>query len=134
MRKSFSNKNVCLVHFTCAKILIKSKLKILSWTVMLKGIVRQILKKNDWRNHSAHLVLHKEVRDFTQALRHNLATLAISTFGLAIALTWSDVVKSIINEVFPQRQLFTAQISVAIIVTLFSVTFTYLISRFTKKV
>jgi hypothetical protein len=91
--------------------------------------VLEKLNKRDWRYHKATMQVHTEVRGFAKTLKENFWTLSISTFGIATALIWYEVVKQVIDEFFPQRNTLGIKLFVAIVVTLVSITGTYIISR-----
>ncbi len=99
---------------------------------MLKGILN-LFKKENWRQHSARLVIHKEVTNYAQTLRNNFTTLAISIIGVATAISWSSVVQTVLTDLFPNTSDLMSKMYVAIVITLVSITLTYLITRFTKR-
>ena len=91
--------------------------------------VLEKLNKRDWRYYKTTMQVHTEVKGFSKHLRDNFWTLAISTFGIATALIWYEVVKQVIDEFFPLRNTLGIKIFAAIVVTLVSITGTYIISR-----
>ena len=95
-------------------------------------VVRKVLEKlnkRDWRYHKATMQVHSEVRGFAKTLKENFWTLTISTFGIATGLIWYEVVKTVIDEFFPQRSTLGIKLFVAILVTFVSITGTYVVSR-----
>ena len=95
--------------------------------------VLEKLNKHDWHYHKARMQMHSEVGGFARHLKQNFWTLALSTFGLATALMWSDVVKTIIDEFYPERSTLLIKFYVAITVTFISITATYVFTKLTKK-
>jgi len=98
-------------------------------------VVKMLQKLNtkNWHYNKAKMQVSSEMRDFSRHLKDNFWTLTISTFGLAIALMWTDVVRTIIDELYPNRSTLYIKFYVAIVVTLISVSATYVISKLTKK-
>jgi len=91
------------------------------------------LKRGDWHYHKAKMQVHTEVKDFSRHLRDNFWTLAVSTFGIATGLIWYEVIKTIIDDFFPNRSSFAIKFYVAIFVTLFSITGTYVVTKLKNK-
>lgn len=87
------------------------------------------LPKNDWRMHSRGMSLHHEVDRFARKTKDNFITLVITIVGMATALTWNEVVKTLIGIFFPDRSALYAQVYVAVIATIFTLIATYAISR-----
>jgi hypothetical protein len=87
------------------------------------------VNKKDWKLQKAKMQVSSEVRSFRKHLSQNFWTLAISTFGIANGLVWYDVWSTIVSEFFPNRSTLLVKIYVAIIITLFSITATYIVTR-----
>jgi len=83
----------------------------------------------DWRMQKAKIQMGSEVRNFRNHLSQNFWTLAISTFGIANGLVWYDVWNTLVSTFFPNRNGFLTKVYVAIIVTLFSITATYIVTK-----
>jgi hypothetical protein len=94
----------------------------------LKQQINKVNKK-DWKLQKAKMQVSSEVRSFRKHLSQNFWTLAISTFGIANGLVWYDVWSTIVSEFFPNRSTLLVKIYVAIIITLFSITATYIVTR-----
>lgn len=91
------------------------------------------MPKRDWRMQSTGMTLHHEVDRFARKTKDNFITLVITIIGMATALTWNEVVRTIIQSLFPDRSALYAQIYVAVIVTIFTLIATYMISRAREK-
>ena len=87
------------------------------------------LPQTDWRMQSSSMVLQKEIHHFTKKTKENFITLLIMIIGMATALTWSDVVKTVIDIFFIERSALFVKVYVAIIVTIITLILTYMISR-----
>jgi hypothetical protein len=93
------------------------------------NIMNRLNKNDDWRFKEAKLKVTTEVRSFRNHLTQNFWTLAISTFGIANGLVWYDVWSTIVNEFFPNRNTLLLKVYVAIIITLFTLTATYFVTK-----
>jgi len=91
------------------------------------------LKKGDWHYNKAKMQVHTEVKGFSKHFKENFWTLAVSTFGIATGLIWYEVVKSIIDEFFPNRSTLMIKFYVAILVTIISIIGTYVVTRIKSK-
>jgi hypothetical protein len=91
------------------------------------------IKKGDWHYNKAKMQVHSEVKDFSKHFKENFWTLAVSTFGIATGLIWYEVIKSIIDEFFPNRSTLLIKFYVAILVTIISITGTYVVTRIKNK-
>lgn len=87
------------------------------------------LQGTGWHIQRAKLQMSSEVKSFRRHVSQNFWTLAISTFGIANGLVWYDVWNTIVNEFFPERNTLLIKIYVAIIITLFTITATYFITK-----
>jgi len=87
------------------------------------------LQGNDWHIQKAKMQVSSEVRGFRKHLSQNFWTLALSTFGIANGLVWYDVWNNIVNEFFPNRNSLLIKVYVAILITLFSITATYVVTK-----
>ena len=96
--------------------------------MVIKRVLNRI-QKRDWRYQKAKIQVGSEVRGFRRHLSQNFWTLAISTFGIANGLVWYDVWNLIVNEFFPNRDTLLIKIYVAILVTFFSISATYVITK-----
>lgn len=82
-----------------------------------------------WRDDSRGMTFHHEVDKFAKKTKENFITLIITVVGMATALTWSEVVKYLIDTLFSDRSAFYVKLYVAIIATVFTLVVTYMISR-----
>jgi hypothetical protein len=94
----------------------------------LKEHINKVNKK-DWRVQKAKMQVSSEVRSFRKHVSQNFWTLAISTFGIANGLVWYDVWSTIVNEFFPERNTLLIKVYVAIIITIFSISATYIVTK-----
>jgi len=109
---------------------LKNRLKRTDWKSRQPKInIMSKLQNDDWHLQKAKLKVSKEVRGFRTHLSQNFWTLAISTFGIANGLVWYDVWSTIVNEFFPNRNTLLIKVYVALIITLFTVTVTYFITK-----
>lgn len=91
------------------------------------------IKKRDWRYNKAKMQVHTEVKDLSKHFKENFWTLAVSTFGIATGLIWYEVIKSIIDEFFPNRSTLLIKFYVAILVTIISIIGTYVVTKVKNK-
>lgn len=91
------------------------------------------LPKHTWRIDSRNMSIRHEVDLFAQKTKENFITLVITIVGMATALTWNEVVKSIIDAFFVDRSAIYAKIYVAVIATVFTLIATYMISRIRNR-
>ncbi len=87
------------------------------------------LQSNGWHMQKTKMQVSSEVRSFRKHVSQNFWTLAISTFGIANGLVWYDVWSTIVNEFFPERNTLLIKVYVAIIITIFSISATYIITK-----
>jgi hypothetical protein len=99
--------------------------------IMSKLVTR--LPKYNWRSESRKITLHHEVDVFAKKTKDNFITLLITIVGMATALTWNEVVRSIIDTLFVDRSAFYVKLYVAVIATIFTLVTTYMISRIYNK-
>jgi len=104
-----------------------------AYMVMKKVIDKIKIKKGDWHYNKAKMQVHSEVKDFSKHFKENFWTLAVSTFGIATGLIWYEVIKSIIDEFFPNRSTLLIKFYVAILVTIISITGTYVVTKIKNK-
>ncbi len=71
----------------------------------------------------------KELHSIKDVFRENFITLIVSAFGVVAALSWNDLVKALIVEMFPTNALIIAKLYSAIAITLISIIITYLLSK-----
>lgn len=96
---------------------------------MIVGKLVTRLPRNDWRMQSRGMALHSEVNRFASKMKENFVTLLITIIGLATALTWNEVIKTLIDTFFADRSALYAKVYVAIVITIFTLVVTYMISR-----
>lgn len=82
-----------------------------------------------WRDDSRGMTFHHEVNRFARKTKDNFITLIITIVGMSTALTWSEVVKYLIDAAFADRSAFYVKLYVAVIATIFTLVVTYMISR-----
>jgi len=87
------------------------------------------LHGNGWHMQKAKMQVSSEVKNFRKHVSQNFWTLAISTFGIANGLVWYDVWSTIVNEFFPERNTLLIKVYVAIVITIFTITATYVITK-----
>jgi Family of unknown function (DUF5654) len=87
------------------------------------------LQTNGWHMQKAKLQVSSEVQSFRRHVSQNFWTLAISTFGIVNGLVWYDVWNTVVNQFFPERNTLLLKIYVAIIMTSFSITATYFVTK-----
>jgi len=87
------------------------------------------LQGNGWHMQKAKMQVSSEVKSFRNHVTQNFWTLAISTFGIANGLVWYDVWNTIVNEFFPERNTLLIKVYVAIIITIFTITATYVVTK-----
>ncbi len=87
------------------------------------------IPKADWRAQSRGMFIQSEVDRFAKKMKENFITLLITIIGMATALTWNEVVKALIDTFFAERSALYAKVYVAVIVTVFTLVVTYMISR-----
>jgi hypothetical protein len=86
-------------------------------------------QSNGWHMQKRKMQVSSEVRSFRKHVSQNFWTLAISTFGIANGLVWYDVWNTIVNEFFPERNTLLIKVYVAIIITIFSISATYIVTK-----
>lgn len=92
--------------------------------------VKNIFKSKSWRAKSRHMIINGEVTNFTKTFKNNFTTLLISALGLVAALSWNDAIKEGIVILFPGEATVIYKFYIAITITVISITFTYLLSKF----
>lgn len=100
--------------------------------MMMSKLVDRI-PRTDWRLQSRGMVIQTEVKTFAKKMRENFVTLLITVIGMATALTWSDVVGTVVNVFFADRSTLTVKIFVALTVTVVTLTLTYIVSRVSRN-
>lgn len=98
---------------------------------MVKRVVTNAanVARPNWRDQSRRLVIVKELHNFKDVFRENFITLIVSAFGVVAALSWNDLVKALITEMFPANAFIIAKLYSAIAITLISIIITYLLSK-----
>lgn len=96
--------------------------------IIMSNLVTR-LPKNDWKMQSRGMSLHHEVGRFARKTKENFITLMITIVGMATALTWNEVIKTVIDLFFADRSALYAKVYVAVIATVFTLVVTYMISR-----
>lgn len=84
---------------------------------------------DSWHMQKAKMQVSSEVKSFRRHVSQNFWTLAISTFGIANGLVWYDVWNTIVNEFFPERNTLLIKVYVAILITIFTITATYVVTK-----
>lgn len=99
---------------------------------MLKSLINR-LKRKSWKVHRQSKLNH-ELITFSKKFRENFTTLIISSFGVVAALTWQDMIKTAINEFFPQQSVVVYKLYVAVVVSVIAIIVTYFLSKFKGEV
>lgn len=79
------------------------------------------------------MVINHEIIRFTKAFKENFATLIMSAFGFVAALSWNELIKEAISTLVPTQKTLVAKAYTALIVTLFSITIVYFLSRLKEQ-
>lgn len=109
---------------------IMNRLKKKDWAYQQSKInMMNKLQGNGWHMQKAKMQVSSEVRSFRRHVSQNFWTLAISTFGIANGLVWYDVWSTIVNEFFPERNTLLIKVYVAIIITIFTIAATYVVTK-----
>jgi len=75
------------------------------------------------------MIINGEVSNFTKNFRNNFTTLLITASSLVAALSWNDAIKETIITLIPGEKTAIYKLYIAIIITLFSVTNIYFLSK-----
>lgn len=75
----------------------------------------------------------KTLKELEQRFRTSIATLIISAFGFVAALSWNDAIKSAIDTLLPHEKTLIYKFVSAVVITVFAVAVTFLVSKTLKK-